>query len=80
MMDIIEFMKAIRIEGTDVQVIMLNNDPDQLAVNWLFEVSNHPTLTHYKMSRIIMPHDLTYVQTVTTGVKKQIEAFHNAYN
>ena len=44
MMDIFEFMKTIRIEGTEVQVVILNDIPDVVCVNWLFECPDHPTL------------------------------------
>ncbi|QHJ77769.1 MAG: hypothetical protein [Bacteriophage sp.] len=51
-MDIFEFMKTIRIEGTEVQVVILNDIPDAVCVNWIFECPDHPTLTYKRVSRL----------------------------
>ena len=78
MMNIFEFMKAIRIEGTDAQVIMLNNAPEKVVVNWLFEVPDHPTLTHKRVSRIIQEHMLGHLHLLVDDVKHIIEVPRNA--
>lgn len=77
-MNIFDFMKTIRIENTDVQVVILNNNPDAVCVNWLFECPNHPTLTHQRVSRIIGKHMPDHLHLLVDDVKQIIEVRRNA--
>lgn len=77
-MNVFEFMKTIQIENTDVQVILLNNNPDTVCVNWLFECPEHPTCTHKRVSRIIGKHMVDHLHLLVDDVKHIIEEYHNA--
>ena len=78
MMNIFEFMKTIRIENTDVQVVILNNNSDNLCVNWLFECPEHPTCTHGRVSRIVGEKGIEQIRLMVDDVKHIIEEYRNA--
>lgn len=77
-MDIFEFMNAVKIPNTDVQVRTVDHLPDTLEIIWTFESPEHPKYTHRRISRLMRKADLGFVKPIIQRVTHNIEVHRNA--